>query len=85
MRDVIRLEILQTNAIAIFVLIRQIVMEKRKKMSHEKIERILSTYPPVEGKPGYVWVSKEKTYVKIDVLREAYEEKFLKGPREKAT
>lgn len=44
-------------------------------MSNEKIERILSTYPPVEDMPGYVWVNKG-TYVKLSILREAYEEHF---------
>lgn len=49
-------------------------------MSNEKIERILAAYEPVEDKPGYVWVTKGKTYVKIEVLRKAYEKYFLKGP-----
>ncbi len=54
-------------------------------MSKEKIERILATYEPVEGKPGCVWIKKYDTYVKLDILREAYEEYFSEGPREKAT
>lgn len=54
-------------------------------MSEELIERILATYEPVADKPGYVWVSKGKTYIKIEVLREAYEEQFSGSPREKAT
>ena len=54
-------------------------------MSEELINRILATYEPVEDKPGYVWVSKGKTYVKIEVLREAYEEQFSGSPGEKAT
>lgn len=44
-------------------------------MSQEKIERILATYKPVEGRPGYVWVG-VNTYTKLDTLREAYEEYF---------
>lgn len=44
-------------------------------MSKEKIERILKTYPPVEGKPGYVWFNKD-TIVELKILREAYEEFF---------
>ena len=49
----------------------------KQDMSKEKIDRILSTYPPVEGKPGYVWLNKrDKSIVKLDVLREAYEEYF---------
>lgn len=54
-------------------------------MSEELINRILATYEPVEDKPGYVWVSKGKTYVNIEVLREAYEEQFSEGTGEKAT
>ena len=50
-------------------------------MSQEKIERILSTYKPVEGKLGYVWISKD-TIVKLDILREVYEEQFAKGVNE---
>lgn len=45
-------------------------------MSAEQIERILSTYRPVEGKPGYVWIQYGKSYVKLQTLREAYEEYF---------
>lgn len=46
-------------------------------MSEDKIERILATYEPVEGKPGYVWFSKENnTVIKLSVLREAYKEHF---------
>lgn len=44
-------------------------------MSDDKIERILATYKPVEGKPGYVWLGAD-TIVKLQVLREAYEEHF---------
>lgn len=54
-------------------------------MSEELINRILATYEPVEDKPGCVWVTKGKTYVKIDVLREAYEEQFAERAKEKAT
>ena len=51
-------------------------------MSEELINRILATYQPVEGKPGYVWMSKANyTIVKIEVLREAYEEYFAKKAR----
>lgn len=53
-------------------------------MSEDKIERILATYEPVEDKPGYVWVSKfNNTIVKLNVLREAYEEHFAEKAREK--
>lgn len=52
-------------------------------MSKELIERILATYEPVEGKPGYVWVKKYDTYVKLDILREAYKEEFAEKAREK--
>ena len=52
-------------------------------MSKEKIERILATYEPVKDKPGYVWIKKYDTYVKLDILREAYEEEFAEGAREK--
>lgn len=53
-------------------------------MSEELINRILATYEPVEDKPGYVWVSKgNNTIVKIEVLREAYEEQFAERAREK--
>ena len=53
-------------------------------MSNDNIERILATYEPVEDKPGYVWVSKaNNTIVKIEVLREAYEEQFAEKAREK--
>lgn len=52
-------------------------------MSNENIERILSTYEPVEGKPGYVWIRKNSTYTKLDVLREVYEESFKEESYEK--
>ena len=40
-----------------------------------RVERILATYIPVDDTPGYVWFSKtNQTYVKLDVLREVYEE-----------
>lgn len=45
-------------------------------MSSEHIERILSTYRPVEDKPGYVWVEYGMTYVNLQTLREVYEEYF---------
>lgn len=51
-------------------------------MSNEKIERILATYQPVEGKTGYVWMS-ENTIVKLDILRQIYEEEFAEKGREK--
>ena len=48
-------------------------------MSKEKIERIIATYEPVEGRPGYVWFSKQNLQiVKIDVLREALQE-YMEG------
>ena len=53
-------------------------------MSDELIDRILATYQPVEGKPGYVWMSRaDNTIVKIEVLRQAYEKQFAEGAREK--
>lgn len=52
-------------------------------MSTDLIDRILATYEPVADKPGYVWVEKGKTYVKLETLREVYEEQFYEGPREK--
>ena len=49
-------------------------------MSNEKIERILATYPPVDGKPGYVWFSEQNLQiVKLEVLREVMEEHFKGG------
>ena len=53
-------------------------------MSNEMIERILSTYEPVEDKPGYVWIKKCETYVKLDILREAYEEEFTEKAHERS-
>ena len=53
-------------------------------MSDELINRILATYQPVEGMPGYVWMSRaNNTIVKIEVLRQAYEKQFAEGAREK--
>lgn len=51
-------------------------------MSRDEIEKILATYPPVEGRPGYVWFNKS-SIVKLKTLREAYEEEFSEGPHEK--
>lgn len=51
-------------------------------MSSEKIERILATYKEVEGKPGYVWFSKD-TIVKKETLRAIYEEEFREKVKEK--
>lgn len=52
-------------------------------MSAEQIERILATYPPVEDMPGYVWVNKnDRTYVKLEILREVYEEYFQENKRQ---
>ena len=49
-------------------------------MSSEKIEKILKSYPPVEGRPGYVWFSRANNQiVHIDILRQAYEESFKVG------
>lgn len=46
-------------------------------MSEDMIKRILKTYPPVEGKPDYVWFSKSNCQIiKLSILREAYEEHF---------
>lgn len=45
-------------------------------MSDDKIERILATYKPVEGLEGYVWLVEGNTYVKLEILRELYEEYF---------
>lgn len=46
-------------------------------MSEDMIERILKTYPPVEGKPDYVWFSRANCQIiKLSTLREAYEEHF---------
>lgn len=44
-------------------------------MSDEKIDRIIATYKPVNGRPGYVWMG-VKTIVKEEILREAYKEYF---------
>lgn len=55
------------------------LMMMRIKMSTDKLEHILATYPPVEGKPGYVWVSRQNLrIIKIDTLREAIKE-YLEG------
>jgi hypothetical protein len=49
-------------------------------MCEDRLEAILATYPPVEGKPGYVWFSRANhQIVRIDVLREAYKEHFEVG------
>ena len=65
------------NATAICAVIKENVVDLRTtKMSKEKIERILATYRPVEDMPGYVWVVYGSSYVKIETLREAYEEYF---------
>ena len=51
------------------------LMRRMIKMSTDKLERILATYPPVEDKPGYVWVSRQNLQIiKIDTLREAIKE-----------
>lgn len=56
------------------------MMMRTIKMSDDKLERILATYPPVDGKPGYVWFSKANLQiVKLEVLREAMQEYFEKG------
>ena len=48
-------------------------------MSNEKIERIISTYEPVEGMPGCVWINKKtKTYATIETLRSVYEDFYEK-------
>ena len=44
-------------------------------MSKDKIEEILATYPPVEGKPGYVWLDKNRI-VKLEWLKEEYKKHF---------
>ena len=46
-------------------------------MSQDKIEKILATYKPVEGRPGYVWVTQD-SIAELKVLREIYEEHFGK-------
>lgn len=51
-------------------------------MSDDKIERILATYRPVEGRQGYVWMS-DNTIVKVSILREIYEEEFKGKGKEK--
>lgn len=45
-----------------------------KEMSNDKIERILSTYEPVDGLEGYVWIKEGHTYIKKEILKEVYEE-----------
>lgn len=50
-------------------------------MSEDKLEKILATYKPVEGKPGYVWFD-EDHIVKLKILREVYEEEFNVGVHE---
>lgn len=55
------------------------LMMRMIKMSTDKLERILATYPPVEDKPGYVWFSRQNLQIiKIDTLREAIKE-YLEG------
>ena len=44
-------------------------------MSKDKIEEILATYLPVEGKPGWVWVNKDTIAEKKDI-KEAYKDSF---------
>lgn len=46
-------------------------------MSDEKVERILASYKPVEGRPGYVWVSHD-SIAELKIVREIYEEYFGK-------
>ena len=48
---------------------------KRKNMCNEKIEEILKTYPPVKGRPGWVWINKD-TIARRKDIREAYKESF---------
>lgn len=50
-------------------------------MSDDKLEKILATYKPVEGKPGYVWLDKNNI-VKLEIIREVYEEEFNVGAHE---
>lgn len=49
-------------------------------MSDEKLERIMATYKPVEGKTGYVWMG-VNTIVKEEILREAYREHFAENDK----
>lgn len=44
-------------------------------MCDEKIDEILKTYPPVKGKPGWVWVNKDTIAKKKDI-KEAYKDSF---------
>ena len=74
---------IQTIVVVLFVsiLVNAAVLIWMTKMSDDKIERILSTYPPVEGRPGWVWFSKHDI-CKLEDLREAYKELFQKGSHE---
>lgn len=55
------------------------LMMRMIKMSTDKLERILATYPPVDGKPGYVWFSRRNLQIiKKEALREAIKE-YLEG------
>ena len=48
-------------------------------MCNDKLECILATYPPVDGKPGYVWFSRRNLQIiKKETLREAIKE-YLEG------
>lgn len=49
-------------------------------MSDEKIERIIATYRPVEGKPGYVWIG-ANAIVKKEILKEVYKEHFAENDK----
>jgi len=54
-----------------------------KRMSKDKIEKILATYEPVDDKPGYVWFSRNNyTIVKLSTLRKSYEEYFAEKVQE---
>lgn len=56
-------------------------MEKKvvEKTDLEKIDRILSTYKPVDNMPGYVWFDNDSV-IKLALLREVYIEMFEKTP-----
>ena len=49
--------------------------QKETNVCDEKIDEILKTYPPVKGRPGWVWVNKDTIAKKKDI-KEAYKDSF---------
>ena len=54
---------------------RSTARQKETNVCDEKIDEILKTYPPVKGRPGWVWVNKD-TIAKRKDIKEAYKNSF---------